>query len=121
MNASETKSNEGGGLLPRHRSSEDPGGQLQVDIGNYEIFEGAEKVGEVWVDVDPGQPNNPSCTIEYWCLFRNYVAPSRAQPSTTLQFRYLSGAHTSLRDFQAYARSVTGARYIVSKCQEQAP
>src|SRR5882762_7103075 len=97
----QSKSVNGGMLSLPHVPA--PGNQHQVDIGNYQIFIGDTKVGEVWVDIDPNN-HDPAFTIEYWCLFSSYVQPSSTQQNVGLSFRYTVGLHSSLSDFQAFAR-----------------
>lgn len=97
-----------------------PNGQIEIDIGNYEIFLDSTKVGEVWVEQDPSHATDPSYLIEHWCLFTNYQQPSSTNTNVTLKFSYVTGKHGSTSDFLRWASGIAGARYIKSMCHEQA-
>lgn len=96
-----------------------PNGQVEIDIGNYEIFIGTLKVGEVWVEQDPDHSTDPTYLIEHWCLFTSYQQPSSTNTNVTLRFEYATGLHGSTADFLRWARTQSGARYIKSMCHEQ--
>ena len=108
-----------GGMLPLQPSLPRNDEQLQIDIGDYVIFSGDTKVGEVFVEADPAHPNDPAYYIEHWCLLGTYDAPSPDRVEVGLRFKYGGGAHGSARDFLAYVRTLSGARYIKAQCHEQ--
>lgn len=95
-------------------------GKVQIDIGSYEIFSGAEKVGELWVESDP---NDSTRTTQHWCLFPNYVAPSKQKKASVLHYHEVTGLHASLQDFLAYvsARQHDGARYLKAIAMAEDP
>ena len=112
-----------GGLLPVPRGR-GMNGQLQIDIGHYELYAGETMVGKVYVEYDPehAEDEDPTdFTVERWCLFSSYTAPSSDNTSVSVTFSYAPGVYANADEFQTYAETVSGCTYIVAKCQQQAP
>jgi hypothetical protein len=89
-------------------------GRHQIDMGRYRIYQGETMVGEVYVECG----SEPTCTIEHWCLYNTFRAPSREGTMTSIEFRFESGPY-SAQDIQGEAAR-SGGRYIKALCEEVA-
>ncbi|MGK3960839.1 hypothetical protein WMF38_48290 [Sorangium sp. So ce118] len=97
--------------------------QLQVDVGTYDLYQGATKVGELFVEYDAQHPGDPRYSIEHWCLYGAFKSPSTLNRSTSIAFRYVNGGYGSSNDFRTHVKALRSnepaLRYIQAKCQEQ--
>jgi hypothetical protein len=101
-----------GVLAPAGRSR--PDGRHQIDMGRYRIYQEEILVGEVYVECG----SEPAHTIEHWCLYSTFRAPSGENAVTSIEFRFESGPY-SAEDIQAESTR-SGGRYIKAVCEEVA-
>lgn len=113
------KGKRGGLFPPQSLKSMSP--KQQIDIGDYVIFKGEDRVAEVFVELDPMYENDPTHTIEHWCLYDIYTPPSSTNDDVALRVVYGEGTYADAEDFLDYVRNLEDIRYIKAVCREQAP
>lgn len=98
----------------------------QIDIGDYNLFQGSIQIGELFVEEDPMYPGDSNYRIEHWALFSSYAPPATnpTAPRTAIEFQYVGGRWSTAEEFRTHLRVLLRTvqlRYIKASCAEMAP
>ena len=87
--------------------------EAQIDPGNFELYQGGVKVGEIFV---PFRDRTAKNYVEHWVLYPSYANPADGRGST--EIRPVARRYLSASEFFHDVPFAPGARYVLVRAQE---